>query len=421
MRLAQQAFHGYRHTSLEARAAFLESIARHIEDLGPTLLERVRDETGLPAARVESERDRTTGRLRMFAAVVREGGWLDAHIDPALPGRTPVPRPDLRRRRIPLGPVVVFTASNFPLAFSVAGGDTASALAAGAPVVVKAHPSHPGTSELVGRAVRAAVREHGLPEGTFSLLHGPGPGPGPDLGRALVTDPPIKAVGFTGSRRGGLALCETASRRPEPIPVFAEMSSVDPVFLLPNALRRDPDGLGRAFIASMTSSTGQMCTSPGLVFAHEGEDLERFVRAAAAAVRHYTATPMLSPGIHGNCTQGLAGLEAVEGVTVRARGGENDEVATPGRAAVLVTDAETFLATPALRAEVFGPASLVVGVPAATGMENLAAALEGQLTATVHATDADLPTASRLLDTLELLAGASSSTAGPPAWRSVTP
>ncbi|MEU5957188.1 aldehyde dehydrogenase (NADP(+)) [Streptomyces sp. NPDC047525] len=399
--LAAQAFDTYRHTTPEVRAAFLDSIAARIEGLGPQLRERVIAESGLPAPRVESETARTTGQLRLFADHVREGGWRDVHIDTPRPDRTPLPRPDLRRRQIPLGPVAVFAASNFPLAFSVAGGDTASALAAGAPVVVKAHPSHPGTSELVGRAVQAAAREHGLPEGVFSLLHGPSE----ELGRALVTDPRIKAVGFTGSRGGGLALAAAAAARPEPIPVFAEMSSTNPVFLLPHALRQDAGELGRAFIASMTNATGQLCTSPGLVFAAEGADLEAFVEAASAAVSGHTAAPMLSTGIRDGYERGLARAEAVDGVVVRGRGTDDPAVTTAGRAAVLVTDAATFLDHPELRDEVFGPAALVVRVPAGPGLETVARALDGQLTATVHAVDADREQAANLLDILELKAG----------------
>ena len=230
--LAEAAFASYRETSLEARAAFLETIAGEIEALGEPLITRAMAETGLPRARLEGERGRTCGQLRLFAAVVRAGEWLDVRLDPALPERQPMPRVDLRQRHIALGPVAVFGASNFPLAFSVAGGDTASALAAGCPVVVKAHSAHPGTSELVGRAVQAAVAQCDLPEGVFSLLFGAGR----EVGQALVANPRIQAVGFTGSRAGGLALLATAQARPQPIPVYAEMSSINPVFLLPEAL-----------------------------------------------------------------------------------------------------------------------------------------------------------------------------------------
>ena len=399
--LAAEAFDTYRHTTPDVRAVFLEGVADHIESLGPLLTEQVRAESGLPALRVASETARTTGQLRLFARLVREGSWRDVHIDPAQPDRTPLPRPDLRSRRIPLGPVAVFAAGNFPLAFSVAGGDTASALAAGAPVVVKAHPSHPGTSELVGRAVQAAARENGLPEGVFALLHGPAD----DLGHALVTDPRIKAVGFTGSRRGGLALAAAAAARPEPIPVFAEMSATNPVFLLPHALRQGAGDLARDFIASMTSATGQMCTSPGIVLAAESADLETFIQAASTAVAACAATPMLSAGIHDTYEQALSRLAAIDGVTVRARGTDAPEVSTAGRAAVLSTDAATFLAHPELQEEVFGPAALIVRVPADGSLETLARALDGQLTATLHAAGADREQAAALLDILELKAG----------------
>ena len=238
--LAWDAFEPYRHTSLEQRGAFLDSIADEIEALGTTLTERVHAETGIPLVRVQGETARTTGQLRMFAAVVRDGAWTHARLDAADPDRTPLPKPDLRQREVPLGPVAVFAASNFPLAFSVAGGDTASALAAGAPVIVKAHSAHPGTSELVGRAVRTAVQKHELPEGTFSLIFGSGR----EVGIALVTDPRIRAVGFTGSRQGGLALVAAAAARPVPIPVYAEMSSINPVFVLPGALAERGAELG---------------------------------------------------------------------------------------------------------------------------------------------------------------------------------
>ena len=278
--LAWAAFDAYRETSLDQRAGFLETIASRILDLGDALIERAMLETGLPRARLEGERGRTVGQLRLFAAVVREGSWLEARIDPAQPDRKPMPRSDLRLRHIALGPVAVFGASNFPLAFSVAGGDTASALAAGCPVVVKAHPAHPGTSELVGRAMQAAVADCGLHEGVFSLLYGVGNW----LGGALVADPRIKAVGFTGSRAGGLALMRIAAERPEPIPVYAEMSSINPVLVLPAALAARGVQIAKNFVASLTMGAGQFCTNPGLVLAQESRDLESFVSAAAEAV-----------------------------------------------------------------------------------------------------------------------------------------
>ena len=250
---AAAAFADYRSTTAEQRAQFLEAIAANLEAAKDALVERAVAESGLPQARLTGEVGRTTGQLELFAGVLREGSWNGARIDQALPDRTPLPRPDIRQRSIPLGPVAVFGASNFPLAFSVAGGDTASALAAGCPVVVKAHDAHPGTSELVGRAIADAVATTGLPAGTFSLLYGYGP----ELGVALVTDPRIKAVGFTGSRSGGMALVAAAAGRPEPIPVYAEMSSINPVFLLDGALASRGADLGRAFVGSLTLGSGQ--------------------------------------------------------------------------------------------------------------------------------------------------------------------
>ncbi|TVP52717.1 MAG: aldehyde dehydrogenase family protein, partial [Halomonas sp.] len=278
--LANQAFNHYRETSLDERATFLETIASEIEALGDVLIERAMAESGLPRGRIEGERGRTCGQLRLFANVVRAGEWLDIRIDPSLPDRQPLPRADLRQRHIAVGPVTVFGASNFPLAFSVAGGDTASALAAGCPVIVKAHSSHPGTSELVGRAVQAAVAKWQLPEGVFSLLFGSGR----EVGQALVAHPHIQAVGFTGSRAGGMALLTTAQARPQPIPVYAEMSSINPVFLLPAALDARAQALGEGFIASLNMGAGQFCTNPGLVLAVKGEGLNAFKEAASAAV-----------------------------------------------------------------------------------------------------------------------------------------
>ncbi|MCO6011685.1 aldehyde dehydrogenase (NADP(+)) [Actinoallomurus purpureus] len=398
--LAWEAFGTYRETDRETRAAFLESAADRIDGLGTTLTDRVTAETGIPEARVRGELARTTNQLRLFARVVREGGWLGARIDPAIPDRTPLPRPDLRQRQIPLGPVAVFAASNFPLAFSVAGGDTASALAAGAPVVVKAHPFHPGTSELVGRAIQAAVAEHGLPEGTFSLLHG-----GRELGVALVTDPRIRAVGFTGSRQGGLALVAAAAARPVPIPVYAEMSSVNPVFLLPGALRDKAKDLGPAYVASLTTGVGQLCTSPGLVFAVEGDGLDAFIESAAAALQETAAAPMLNPGIQQAYDSGVQRLGGLDAVTELARGGTDPAIACGGRAALFVTDGAAFLADPALQEEVFGAASIVVRVRDQAQLLEIAESLEGQLTATVHATLDDHGPAAELLPRLELIAG----------------
>ena len=302
--LAAEAFDIYRETTPEARAAFLETVAEEILALGDALVARACAESGLPRARIEGERGRTVGQLKLFAAVVRAGHWLDLRVDTALPDRMPLPRSDLRQRHIALGPVAVFGASNFPLAFSVAGGDTASALAAGCPVVVKGHPAHPGTGEMVGGAVRAAVARCGLPAGTFTLLLGAN-----ETGAALVRDPRIKAVGFTGSRGGGLALAALAAARPEPIPVYAEMSSINPVYLMPGALAARAEALGKAFVGSLTLGAGQFCTNPGLVLALAGADLDAFVASATAALGAYAPAPMLTPGIHGAYEAGRKALE----------------------------------------------------------------------------------------------------------------
>ncbi|PSL05206.1 NADP-dependent aldehyde dehydrogenase [Haloactinopolyspora alba] len=399
--LAAEAFATYRQTDPDVRAGFLERIAERIDGLGEQLTERVQAETGLPRARAESERARTTNQLRLFASVLREGSWRGARVDPGQPEREPVPRPDVRQRAVALGPVAVFGASNFPLAFAVAGGDTASALAAGCPVVVKAHEAHPGTSELVARAIQAAVRDSELPAGTFSLLFGSGPG----LGTALVTDPRIKAVGFTGSRSAGLALTAAAAGRAEPIPVYAEMSSVNPVFILPDALRQRPEELGAAYIASVTTGAGQLCTSPGLVFVQDGEGADEFLAAAAEATGHTAAAPMLTSGIREAYDRGADALASRESVQRVAVGSAADDIACAGQARLFATTGDAFLAEPELHGEVFGATSLVVLVRDRAQLERVVDALEGQLTATIHATTADHDLAGGLLPALELKAG----------------
>jgi 2,5-dioxopentanoate dehydrogenase len=397
--LAWQAFPVYRATTLAARSAFVTTVADNIDALGDTLVSRVVAETGIPAPRVRMELGRTTNQLRLFASVVADGRFLGARLDTPNPDRTPLPKPDLRQRKIPLGPVAVFSASNFPLAFSVAGGDTASALAAGAPVVVKAHSAHPGTSELVGRAIRAAVREHNLPEGVFSLLFGDGR----TLGTALVRHPRIAAVGFTGSRSGGLALVAAAQSRPAPIPVYAEMSSVNPVILLPGALASSGASLGTAFVTSLTTSAGQLCTNPGLVFALG--DPTDFLTAAGQAVRATPGAAMLTATIQQSYVAGVSRLVDAAGVDEVAMGGTDDAIAACGQAGLFVTDGDTFLSEPALQEEVFGATSLVVRVRDVAQLEEILSSLEGQLTATVHADETDHDTVAELLPTLELLAG----------------
>ena len=397
--LAEAAYSTYRETSLEVRATFLETIASEIEAIGSELIERAMAETGLPQARIEGERGRTCGQLRLFASVVRAGEWLDVRIDPAMPDRQPLPRADLRQRHIALGPVAVFGASNFPLAFSVAGGDAASALAAGCPVVVKGHSAHPGTSELVGQAIQKAVKACNLPEGVFSLLFGAGN----EIGQALVDDPRIQAVGFTGSRSGGMALMKTAQARPQPIPVYAEMSSINPVFLLPEALKSRGKALGEAFVGSLNMGAGQFCTNPGLVIAIKGPELDAFIEAARGAVAASGAQTMLTPGIHRAYQEGVSSLSGAANVREIARGQTGSDYQC--QTGLFTASASDFLASKALQAEVFGASSLVVECADAAEVKRVAEQLEGQLTATLHMDDADIEAAKALLPTLERKAG----------------
>jgi alpha-ketoglutaric semialdehyde dehydrogenase len=395
--LADAAFDVYRATGLEARAKFLETIADRIMDLGPTLIERAMQETGLPQVRLEGERGRTCNQLRLFAKVVRDGRFQSATLDSALPERTP-PRSDLRLRKIGLGPVAVFGASNFPLAFSVAGGDTASALAAGCPVIVKAHSAHLGTSELVGKAVAKAAEECGMPEGVFSMVIGSGQ----TIGQALVSHPAIKAVGFTGSRAGGIALMKTAAERKEPIPVYAEMSSINPVFLLPGSL--DNVKLPQSFADSLTMGAGQFCTNPGLLIGLKSDKLQAFVAAAAGSLSAKGASTMLTPGIHKAYVNGVTGLAGIEGVSQLAAG-QTTDAPCAAQAFLYQVDAKTFLTNPALEGEIFGPTSLLVVCDDEAQMLAVAEHVEGQLTAAVHATADDRQLAARLLPVLERKVG----------------
>lgn len=389
----------YAGRSLADRAAFLEAVADEIEALGDALIERAHLESGLPVARLQGERGRTTGQLRLFAREVRDGGWLQLRIDTADPARVP-PKPDLRLRMLPLGPVAVFGASNFPLAFSVAGGDTASALAAGCPVVVKGHPAHPGTSELVARAFAAAIARTGMPAGVFGLLQGRSN----EVGATLVADPRIAAVGFTGSRAGGTALMRIAAARPVPIPVYAEMSAVNPVLLLPAALDARAADLAKGFVASLTLGAGQFCTNPGLVLAIEGAGLDAFLADAAALVAAAPAQVMLTAGIHAAYLAGQAALVA-DGKVGAVASGAADGAANRCVPALYRMRGADLLADPAKAHEIFGAASVVVACGSADELVAVVAALEGQLTATLHCDAADLGLAQRLLPLLERLAG----------------
>lgn len=396
---AETAFDVYRATSRDERAAFLDCIGDEILAIGDDLILAAMRESGLPRARLEGERGRTVNQLRLFADVVRRGDWLGLRVDPALPDRQP-PRPDLRLRMVPLGPVAVFGASNFPLAFSTAGGDTASALAAGCPVVVRGHPAHPATGALVAEAIRRAVAASGLPDGVFSHLVGPGN----DLGAALVQDPRITAVGFTGSRGGGLALAKLAQARAVPIPVYAEMSSINPVLLLPEALKARGHALGEAFVGSLTMGAGQFCTNPGLVLAIGGEGLDSFLQAATGAVTAVDSAVMLTTAIHNAYETGVQALASKGEVSLLGRGKEGNGT-TRGQAALFTTTAETFLADQALGHEVFGASSIVVVCRNEAELRQVLAAAEGQLTITLHMDSGDEALAARLLPLLERKAG----------------
>lgn len=398
--LAWDAFDNYRETSPEPRAQFLETIAEEIEELGDILIERAVLESGLPHSRIQGERTRTCNQLRLFAKTVRKGEWIDVRVDPALPDRQPMPRVDLRQRHVALGPVAVFGASNFPLAFSVAGGDTASALAAGCPVIVKAHSAHPGTSELVGYAIQSAIKRCSMPEGVFSLIFGSGL----EVGQALVAHPHIKAAGFTGSRSGGLALWGIAQSRPEPIPFYAEMSSINPVFPLPAALETRGRQMGGDFVNSLNMGAGQFCTNPGLIIAIKSPGLDSFVDAAGEAIRTSSAQTMLTPGIHQayeSSVKKLISSGKVQEVALGKKGGGPNQCQT----GLFITSASHFLDDQTLQDEVFGATSLIVECQDESELHRVAESMEGQLTATLQMEDDDTKIAQKLLPILERRAG----------------
>lgn len=383
---------------LSRRAAFLRLVADKIDALGDTLTQRAMQESGLPEARLNGERGRTVGQLRLFADEVENGAWQGLRIDHAQPDRAPLPKPDLRMRNIPLGPVAVFGASNFPLAFSVAGGDTASAWAAGCCVVVKGHPAHPGTSELVAGAILEAIREAEMPEGVFSLVNGTAN----TLGEALVKDPRIAAVGFTGSRAGGLALMGHAAARPVPIPVYAEMSSVNPVVLMPHRLAEAAESLAAAYVGSLSLGAGQFCTNPGILLAVESEATTRFIGSVAEALKGIPAQTMLTAGIQSAYTKGIAAI-VEQGATMVGTGAEGS--AACGRAHVFTVSGASFRANPALGHEVFGPSSIIVTCADIGEVAAILEGMEGQLTATLHMAQADYDAARTLLPILENRAG----------------
>lgn len=395
--LSSEAFEVYQRASGRDRGALLRAIAAKIESIAEDVIERAAQETALPRARLQGEIARTCAQLRLFAQVAEEGSWVQARIDRALPDRKPAPKPDIRSMLRPLGPVVVFGASNFPLAFSVAGGDTASALAGGNTVIVKAHAAHPGTSELVGRAVQESVRECGLPEGVFSLLFGSGQ----QVGTALMKHPLVKAGGFTGSRAAGRILMDVAASRPEPIPFYAEMSSTNPVFVLPGALRERGENIAAGLHGSFTLGAGQFCTKPGMVFLPEGSDAAAFAKKLQQLVGASAPFHLLTKAIHSSYDSSVATRKTDASVKLVAEGPHAAADASYAvSAALFETDAESFLGSD-LAAEIFGPTTLLVQHSTRDQVLAIARGLEGHLTATIHGTEQDLREFADLIAILE--------------------
>ena len=397
--LAHEAFATYRNTSGAEKAKFLRAIAANIEQITDQIVERGTLETALPKARLQGETARTCHQLRLFAELVEKGSWLMARIDRPDPDRKPLPKPDVRSMLRPLGPVVVFGASNFPLAFSVSGVDTASALAAGCPVIVKGHSAHPGTGELVGQAVREAVRSCNMPEGVFSLLFGGGN----EIGTALMNHPHVKAGGFTGSRHAGKLLMNVAASRPEPIPFYAEMSSTNPVFILPGALRQNAEKIATGLHGSFTLGAGQFCTKPGMVFVQEGSDAAQFSQKLQEHVAGSAPFHLLTSVIHKSYGTGLSERRAKPGVKVIAESALGGDFGVG--AALFETDAQAFLKDPDLASEIFGPATLLVRHSQRDEILRIANELEGHLTATIHGTEQDLREYSDLVSILETKVG----------------
>ncbi len=402
---AEAAFLIYRKKSGVEKAQFLDRIGEEIMNLGDALIERCQQETALPAGRLQGERGRTVNQLKMFAQLLRDGWWVNARIDPAQPDRQPLPRADIRQMQVALGPVGIFGASNFPLAFSVAGGDTASALAAGCTVVVKGHPAHPGTSELIGRAIVRAAETTGMPEGVFSLVQGTTIA----VGQALVKHPLIKAVGFTGSFRGGKALFDAANQRPEPIPVYAEMGSINPVFVLPGALKERSAQIAEGLVGSVTLGVGQFCTNPGLVASLASDDTDALLTKTQEGIAATQTGTMLTSRISEAYQKGTDQMAQTDGVETLGQGSSSDgeaaSPAAPATAYVFRTTAENFMKNTDLSEEVFGPSTLHVAAQNKEELLALARQLDGHLTATLHATDDDLREYADLIAILERKVG----------------
>ena len=395
---AEEAFWSFGYSSRESRAAFLNAIADEIEARGDALTEIGTQETGLPDARLNGERGRTTGQLRLFASHILKGDYLDRRHDEALPDRQPLPRPDLKMVQRPVGPVAVFGASNFPLAFSTAGGDTASALAAGCPVVVKGHPAHPGTAEIVAQAIDAAIRKCGVHPGVFSLIQSNGI----EVGAALVKHPLIQAVGFTGSLRAGRALFDLCAARPVPIPFFGELGSVNPMFLMPHALKNRGAEIAKGWAGSLTMGAGQFCTNPGISVALDGDDAEAFSAEATTALEAVNAQTMLTDGIAAAYRKGRDQVAKTAGVRELMTSTCDLRNATPYLYRVSGQD---WLDNHVLGEEVFGPLGIIVTVSDFAQMQAVARSLQGQLTSTIHMDEADTDDAKVLMPVLERKAG----------------
>ena len=398
VKAAEDAFWSYGYSSRKERAAFLEAIADEIEARGEEITAIGTSETGLPEARLQGERGRTTGQLRLFATHILKGDYLDRRHDEALPDRAPLPRPDLRMIERPIGPVAVFGASNFPLAFSTAGGDTASALAAGCPVVVKGHPAHPGTGEIVAQAIDAAIKKTGMHPGVFSLIQSNGI----EVGQALVQHPLIKAVGFTGSLGAGRALFDLCAAREEPIPFFGELGSVNPMFLLPEAMKARGTEIAKGWAGSLTMGAGQFCTNPGIAIVQEGADAEAFAEQATASLKEVNAQTMLTDGIAASYRKGVERVSGETGVRELLTSTCDLRNASPY---LYQVSGDDWVANHALAEEVFGPMGIIVTAKDAAQVEAIAKSLEGQLTCTIHMDDGDTEEAKKLVPVLERKAG----------------
>ncbi|RON57797.1 aldehyde dehydrogenase (NADP(+)) [Pseudomonas frederiksbergensis] len=397
--LADEAFDAYSHTSLARRAAFLDSIADNLDAVRTELAARAALETGLPEAQLEGEAAKAATQFRQFADVVRKGRFLQLAVDPAQPDRLPRPRMDHRLQKIAIGPVAIFGASNFPISYSVAGGDTASALAAGATVILKAHNAHPGASEIQARAIRKAVQEHELPEGVFSMVRGSGNA----IGEALVDHPLVQAVTFTGSERGGMALYRRAQQRPDPIPVFTEMTSVNPTFILPHALATRGAQIGDGFVERMLVNVGQACLKPAILITIEGDGFEALRAAMVKRVNEAPARTMLAPGIHASYRSGLAAMENAGARRIAEGAAPSGE--WEGQSALLEVEGAHFLIETVLAHEAFGPSALLVKVRDEAELLAVARAFKGQLSAAMHLEDGDRALAHRLLPVLERRTG----------------